>query len=255
MEAQQKEKSKYSIIVPTYNERLNIALLVYLIFKHIRDVDFEVIVVDDGSPDGTQEIVKQLQQVYGEDHILLRPRPKKLGLGTAYIHGLKHASGDFIIIMDADLSHHFGIRLEPKYIPSFIRQVKQIETNASIVTGTRYVKDGGVHGWNLMRKLTSRGANVLAQTLLWPGVSDLTGSFRLYRRSVLEDIIRSCVSKGYVFQMEMIVRASRKGYCIEELRKVLVPITFVDRVFGSSKLGGSEIVGYLKGLLYLLLTT
>lgn len=238
----QKKMNKYSIIVPTYNERLNIALLTYLIFKHLKDVDFEIIVVDDGSPDGTQEIVKQLQEVYGEEHILLRARPKKLGLGTAYRHGLKHASGDFIIIMDADLSHH------PKYLPSLIR--KQKETGASIVTGTRYVRGGGVHGWNLMRKLTSRGANVLAQTLLWPGVSDLTGSFRLYRRSILEDIINSCVSKGYVFQMEMIVRASRKGYHVEE-----VPITFVDRVYGSSKLGGSEIVEYLKGLAYLLFTT
>ncbi|XP_044985808.1 dolichol-phosphate mannosyltransferase subunit 1-like isoform X3 [Hordeum vulgare subsp. vulgare] len=202
-------RPEYSIIVPTYNERLNVALIVYLIFKHLPDAKFEIIIVDDGSPDGTQDIVKQLQQVYGEDRVLLRARPRKLGLGTAYMHGLKHASGEFVVIMDADLSHH------PKYLPSFIR-----------------------------------GANVLAQTLLRPGASDLTGSFRLYKRSVLEDVISSCVSKGYVFQMEMIVRATRKGYHIEE-----VPITFVDRVFGISKLGGSEIVGYLKGLVYLLLTT
>ncbi|XP_048638486.1 dolichol-phosphate mannosyltransferase subunit 1-like isoform X3 [Brassica napus] len=93
-------------------------------------------------------------------------RAKKLGLGTAYIHGLKHATGDFVVIMDADLSHH------PKYLPSFIK--KRLEKNASIVTCTRYVKGGGVHRWNLMRKLTSRRANVLAQTLLWPDVSDLT---------------------------------------------------------------------------------
>ncbi|MBA0613017.1 hypothetical protein Godav_013539 [Gossypium davidsonii] len=227
------QKNKYSIIVPTYNERLNIALIVYLIFKHLRDVDFEIIVVDDGSPDGTQEVVKQLQKLYGEDRIVR----------TAYIHGLKHASGNFVVIMDADLSHHVIFWPMTSYR-------KQSETGASIVTGTRYVKGGGVHGWNLMRKLTSRGANVLAQTLLWPGVSDLTGSFRLYKKSVLEDVISSCVSKGYVFQMEMIVRASRKGYHIEE-----VPITFVDRVFGSSKLGGSEIIEYLKGLSYLLVTT
>ncbi|XP_058199035.1 dolichol-phosphate mannosyltransferase subunit 1 isoform X2 [Rhododendron vialii] len=207
-EQQQQKKNKYSIIVPTYNERLNIALLVYLVFKHLPDVDFEMIIVDDGSPDRTQDVVKTLQEVYGEDRILLRARPKKLGLGTAYVHGLKHASGNFVVIMDADLSHH------PKYLPSFIK--KQMETGASIVTGTRYIKGGGVHGWNLKRKLTSRGANVLAQTLLWPGVSDLTGSFRLYKKSVLEDIISTCVSKGYVFQMEIIVRASRKGYHIEE---------------------------------------
>ncbi|KAI3997279.1 hypothetical protein MKX01_009123 [Papaver californicum] len=174
-----------------------------------------------------------LKQKNEEGRVLLRARPRKLGLGTAYIHELKHASGNFVVIMDADLSHH--------YLPNFIR--KQAETGASIVTGTRYVHGGGVHGWNLMCKLTSRGANVLSQTFLWHGVSDLTGSFRLYKRSVLEDVINSCVSKGYVFQMEMIVRASRKGYHIEE-----VPITFVDRVYGSSKLGGSEIVEYLKGL-------
>ncbi|GMP44485.1 hypothetical protein CsSME_00013400 [Camellia sinensis var. sinensis] len=144
---QSKERNKYSIIVPTYNERLNIALLVYLVFKHLPDVDFEMIIVDDGSPDGTQDVVKKLQEVYGEDRILLRARPKKLGLGTAYVHGLKHASGNFVVIMDADLSHH------PKYLPSFIK--KQMETSASIDTGTRYVKGGGVHGWNLMRKLTS----------------------------------------------------------------------------------------------------
>ncbi|OEL25031.1 Dolichol-phosphate mannosyltransferase subunit 1 [Dichanthelium oligosanthes] len=257
MEAAAGGKRAYSIIVPTYNERLNIALIVYLIFKHLPDVNFEIIIVDDGSPDGTQDIVKQLQQVYSEDRVLLRARPRKLGLGTAYLHGLKHASGEFVIIMDADLSHH------PKYLPNFISLEecvffnrvlsltrKQKETGADVVTGTRYVKNGGVHGWNLMRKLTSRGANVLAQTLLQPGASDLTGSFRLYKRDVLEDLISSCVSKGYVFQMEMIVRATRKGYHIEE-----VPITFVDRVFGISKLGGSEIVEYLKGLVYLLLTT
>ncbi|KAI3783278.1 hypothetical protein L1987_42355 [Smallanthus sonchifolius] len=81
------ERHKYSIIVPTYNERLNIALIVFLVFKHIPDVDFEIIIVDDGSPDGTQDIVKQLQQVYGDDRILLRARPRKLGLGTAYNHG------------------------------------------------------------------------------------------------------------------------------------------------------------------------
>jgi dolichol-phosphate mannosyltransferase len=107
-----------------------------------------------------------------------------------------------------------------------------------------------VHGWDLRRKLTSRGANVLAHTLLWPKVSDLTGSFRLYKKEALEKLTKVCVSKGYVFQMELIVRATRMHYHIEE-----VPITFVDRVYGTSKLGGTEIVQYLKGLLWLFFTT
>eukprot|EP00246_Nothoceros_aenigmaticus_P018437 TRINITY_DN9631_c0_g1_i1.p1 TRINITY_DN9631_c0_g1~~TRINITY_DN9631_c0_g1_i1.p1 ORF type:complete len:112 (-),score=7.71 TRINITY_DN9631_c0_g1_i1:222-557(-) len=97
---------KYSVLVPTYCERVNIALLCYLLFKFLEDIDFEIIVIDDASPDGTQEVVKQLQTIYGENRILLRPRPAKLGLGTAYIHGLNHATGDFVVIMDADLSHH-----------------------------------------------------------------------------------------------------------------------------------------------------
>eukprot|EP00245_Coleochaete_scutata_P000536 TRINITY_DN10639_c0_g1_i1.p1 TRINITY_DN10639_c0_g1~~TRINITY_DN10639_c0_g1_i1.p1 ORF type:complete len:240 (-),score=50.91 TRINITY_DN10639_c0_g1_i1:254-973(-) len=237
-------KRKYSVLLPTYNERENIGLITYLIVKTLESVkvNFEIVIVDDNSPDGTQDVVKQLQQLYGEDRILLRPRPGKLGLGTAYVHGLKHTSGDYVIIMDADLSHH------PKYIPQFIR--RQEETGCDIVTGTRYVRGGGVHGWDLQRKLTSRGANVLAHTLLSPGVSDLTGSFRLYKKKVLEDLMRVCVSKGYVFQMEMIVRARRAGHSIQE-----VPITFVDRVYGTSKLGGAEIAAYLKGLLWLFLTT
>lgn len=240
--APRKSPHLYSIIIPTYNECLNIALICYLLFKHLKDYNFEIIIVDDASPDGTQDTVKKLQTIYGEDKILLRPRAAKLGLGTAYVHGLKYVSGDFVIILDADLSHH------PKYLPNFIR--KQLETDADIVTGTRYVNGGGVHGWDLRRKLTSRGANVLAHTLLWPRVSDLTGSFRLYKKKVLEEVVQTCVSKGYVFQMEIIVRATRMGCRIEE-----VPITFVDRVYGISKLGGTEIVQYLKGLFWLFLTT
>uniref|UniRef100_A0A8B9MIW6 Dolichol-phosphate mannosyltransferase subunit 1 n=2 Tax=Neoaves TaxID=3078114 RepID=A0A8B9MIW6_9AVES len=197
---------------------------------------------DDGSPDGTQEIAEQLEKIYGSDKILLRPRARKLGLGTAYIHGMKHATGNFIVIMDADLSHH------PKFIPEFIR--KQKEGNFDIVSGTRYKGNGGVYGWDLKRKLISRGANFLTQVLLRPGASDLTGSFRLYRKEVLQKLMEKCVSKGYVFQMEMIVRARQLGYTIGE-----VPISFVDRVYGESKLGGNEIVSFLKGLLTLFATT
>jgi dolichol-phosphate mannosyltransferase len=144
--------------------------------------------------------------------------------------------------------------------------IKQQRTHGlDIVTGTRYAASttpastashtpGGVYGWDLKRKLVSRGANYLADTVLSPGVSDLTGSFRyvpvhvltddrLYRLPVLRDIISRCTSKGYVFQMEIIVRARAQGYTVGE-----VPITFVDRIFGESKLGGDEIVQYAKGV-------
>ncbi|KAK7083586.1 dolichol-P-mannose synthesis [Halocaridina rubra] len=237
-------KDKYSVLLPTYNERENLPIITWLLCKYFDESghDYEIIVIDDGSPDGTLEVAKKLQEIYGDDKIVLRPRAKKLGLGTAYIHGIKHATGNFVIIMDADLSHH------PKFIPQFIK--KQKEGNYDLVSGTRYIGDGGVYGWDLKRKIISRGANYVTQVLLRPGASDLTGSFRLYRKEVLQKLVESCVSKGYVFQMEMIIRARQYGYSIGE-----VPISFVDRVYGESKLGGSEIIGFAKGLLYLFATT
>jgi len=236
--------NKYSVLLPTYNERENLPIIVWLLVKYFTeaDIDFEIIVIDDGSPDGTLEVGTQLEKIYGADRIVLRPRAKKLGLGTAYIHGIKHATGNFVIIMDADLSHH------PKFIPQMI--AKQEEGGYDLVSGTRYAGDGGVNGWDLKRKVISRGANFVTQVLLRPGASDLTGSFRLYKKDVLEKLVASCVSKGYVFQMEMIVRARQQGFSIGE-----VPISFVDRVYGESKLGGNEIVQFVKGLLYLFATT
>ncbi|XP_065064521.1 dolichol-phosphate mannosyltransferase subunit 1-like [Rhopilema esculentum] len=235
---------KFTVLLPTYNEKENLPLITWLLVKTFTEhkIDYEVIIIDDGSPDGTQDVAKQLQKIYGEDRIVLKPREKKLGLGTAYIHGMKFATGDFIIIMDADLSHH------PKFIPEFIK--KQKESNFDVISGTRYIGNGGVYGWDLKRKLISRTANYITQILLRPGASDLTGSFRLYKKDVLEKLVKSCVSKGYVFQMEMIIRARQFGYSIGE-----VPISFVDRVYGDSKLGGKEIVGFAKGLLTLFATT
>ncbi|CAH1779453.1 unnamed protein product [Owenia fusiformis] len=235
---------KYSVLLPTYNERENLPLIVWLLVKYFAEskIDYEIIVIDDGSPDGTLDVAKQLQKIYGADKIVLRPREKKLGLGTAYIHGIKHATGDYIFIMDADLSHH------PKFIAEFIKL--QQDNDYDVVSGTRYTGNGGVYGWDLKRKLVSRVANYIAQVLLRPNASDLTGSFRLYKKDVLDKLVHSCVSKGYVFQMEMIIRARQFGYTVGE-----VPISFVDRVYGESKLGGNEVIGYLKGLLYLFATT
>ena len=127
--------NKYSILLPTYNERENLPIIVWLLVKYLQDLDFEIIVIDDGSPDGTLEVAKGLQKIYGEDRIVLRPRAKKLGLGTAYLHGIKEAKGSFCVIMDADLSHH------PKFILDMI--AKQQEGDYDVVSGTRYDLGGG----------------------------------------------------------------------------------------------------------------
>ncbi|KAG9393552.1 Glycosyl transferase family 2 [Carpediemonas membranifera] len=229
--------NKYSVILPTYNEKENLPLIIYLLTKELGNakLDYEIIVVDDNSPDGTADVAKQLQTIYGQDRIILKSRTGKLGLGTAYIFGSQFATGNFIVILDADLSHH------PKEIPVMI--AKQAERDYDVVSGTRYALGGGVFGWTLFRKLTSRVANFLADFVLAPGVSDLTGSFRLYKKEVFDDIMACMISKGYVFQMEIAVRAKAMGFTIGE-----VPITFVDRIYGQSKLGDSEIVGYLQGV-------
>lgn len=233
-------RNKYSVILPTYNERRNLPIIVWLLEQTFKEhnLDWEVIIVDDGSPDGTQDIAKQLIAAIGPKNVKLQARAGKLGLGTAYVHGLQFATGNFVIIMDADFSHH------PKFLPRMIALQKEGEYD--IVTGTRYAGDGGVFGWDLKRKLVSRGANLFADTVLQPGVSDLTGSFRLYKKEVLQEVIHRTESKGYTFQMEMMVRAKGMGFKVAE-----VPITFVDRLYGESKLGGDEIVEYAKGVMNL----
>ena len=207
-----------------------------------RNLNWEAIIVDDASPDGTLARAQELQKSFGSEHIVLKPRSGKLGLGTAYVHGLQFVTGDYVIIMDADFSHH------PKFIPRFIALQKSGDYD--IVTGTRYRSTpeltGGVYGWDLRRKMTSVGANTIADFMLRPGVSDLTGSFRLYKRDALAKVIETTESKGYTFQMEMMVRAKAMGLKVAEC-----PITFVDRLFGESKLGGEEILEYLKGVLWL----
>ena len=224
-----------SILLPTYNERENLPIITWLIVTELEKahISFELIIIDDNSPDGTQAIAERLQQLYGAERIVLAPRAGKLGLGTAYVHGLTKVRSDFVLIMDADMSHH------PKFIPAFVAQ--QRATGVDIVSGTRYMPGGGVYGWDLRRKLTSRVANYLAQVALWPGVTDLTGSFRLYRKEALAGCIPLTRSKGYAFQMEIIVRARELGLSIGE-----VPITFVDRVYGVSKVG-CRLGGYRMG--------
>lgn len=227
----------YSVILPTYNERENLPLMISMLNRAFEcsKLQYEVIIVEDNSPDGTFEVATKLSAVYGTDKIRILARPGKLGLGSAYIDGLALCKGEFVFLMDADMSHH------PKHIPEFIR--KQAEENYDIVTGTRYALGGGIAGWDFKRVLTSRGANLLATLLLSPSVSDLTGSFRLYKKHVLEDLMKSVKGRAYVFQMEVILRAQYSGCSIAE-----VPIIFVDRLYGESKLGATEVVSYAKGL-------
>ncbi|PVH78686.1 glycosyltransferase family 2 protein [Cadophora sp. DSE1049] len=193
-------KDKYLVILPTFNERRNLSIITLLnrTFTE-QSLDWELIIVDDGSPDGTQIVTNQLAKAYSP-HVLLKARAGKLGLGTAYVHGLQFVTGNHVIIMDADFSHH------PKFIQRMIAKQKELPTNSGydIVTGTRYAGDGGV------------GANLFADTVLRPGVSDLTGSFRLYKRAVLQKVIESTESKGYASQMEMMVRAKAMGCTVAE---------------------------------------
>lgn len=237
----------YSIILPTYNERDNLPLITQLLHDTFTDVKlcYEIVVVDDSSPDNTLEVAKSLQQIFGRSHFQIVSRPGKLGLGSAYSAGLKVCSGERIILMDADLSHH------PKFIPQMIDVMNNAKQKVDIVSGTRYRSGGGVAGWDTYRKLTSCGANFLANFLLSTGgASDLTGSFRLYKRSAIESILPRLKCTGYAFQMEIIVRANNANMLIGE-----VPITFVDRIYGDSKLGANEIIMYLNGLLHLFFTT
>lgn len=231
---------KLSIILPTYNEKENLPIIIWLIYKHLRDIEFEIIIIEDGSPDGTLQVAQRLQDIYSREQIVILNRGKKLGLGTAYKAGLELATGDYIVLMDADLSHH------PKFIPEFLKKAKA--GNYDIVTGTRYDGVGGVYGWDFKRKVISCGANILTQMALGPSVTDLTGSFRLYKKQVLRKLIRLSRSKGYAFQMEIIVLAEQLGYKIGE-----VPISFVDRVYGQSKMGMEEIVRFLYGIVDLVI--
>jgi dolichol-phosphate mannosyltransferase len=234
----------YSIILPTYNERENLPIIFFLLDKYLSQakLKYEVVIVDDNSPDNTLGVAEAIQNSYGKERVVIVSRQGKLGLGTAYIAGLKVAKGERIVLMDADLSHH------PKFIPQMVQAME--EQKVDIVTGTRYLPGGGVAGWDFKRKLFSKGANILADFLLNPGVSDLTGSFRLYQRYALETLLAKVTCQGYAFQMEIAVLAKKAGYKIAE-----VPITFVDRLYGESKLGGKEIVLYVKGLLTLFFTT
>jgi len=218
------------LIVPTYNERENIVQLVHDIFEqqtNCPDVELNILVVDDNSPDGTSEIVKTLQQQDGSHfgHVHLLSRPGKMGLGTAYVAGFKYGlkeGYDYLFEMDADFSH------DPREIPNFFREIKDYD----LVIGSRYIPGARVDNWPRSRLLLSYNANVYARVITGIPVRDATGGFKCFRRNVLETIdLDDIRSNGYAFQIEMNFRAWRKGFRIKE-----IPITFVDRHAGTSKM-------------------
>jgi dolichol-phosphate mannosyltransferase len=216
-------KSNSIVIIPTYNEKENIEKMLRAVMA--LNNPFDVLVVDDGSPDGTAQIVKKLIQEFPE-RIFIEERSGKLGLGTAYIHGFKWAlknGYDFIFEMDADFSHN----------PADLERLHDACLHgADVAIGSRYCKGGRVVNWPWGRILMSYFASIYVNIVLWMGVSDTTAGFICYKREVLEKINLSAIRfMGYAFQIEMKYKAQRLGFKLKE-----VPITFTDRVLGVSKM-------------------
>ena len=213
------------VIIPTYNEKENIERMIRKVFS--LSLPFDLLVVDDGSPDGTAEIVRSLQKEYS-GRLHLEERKGKLGLGTAYIHGFRWALArgyEYIFEMDCDFSHN----------PDDLLRLREACVNgADLAIGSRYVKGGGIRNWPFNRWLMSYFASIYVRIVLWIGIKDTTAGFKCYRRRVLEKIHFDDVRfVGYAFQIEMKYRTRRAGFKIVE-----VPIIFTDRELGVSKMSG-----------------
>ena len=217
---------KTSIVIPTYNERPNVARLMSCLLDLGPEID--ILIVDDNSPDGTGDEVEAIGR--GNPRVHLMRRPGKMGLGSAYIEGFKAVLGagaDLIVQMDADFSH------DPQYVRSLLRAIEDHD----LVIGSRYVKGVNVVNWPMTRLLLSYFANVYTMAVTGMPVHDATSGFKCFRRKVLESIdLGRVISDGYCFQIEMTFRAWRKGFRIVE-----VPIVFTDRTSGASKMSKSII--------------
>ncbi|HZQ04938.1 MAG TPA: polyprenol monophosphomannose synthase [Anaerolineae bacterium] len=228
------------VIIPTYNERENIAALLGELHQFLPDL--VTIVVDDNSPDGTGNIVDELAA--RDTRVCPLHRPTKLGLGTAQIAGMKWAMAhhyDPILTMDADFSH------APRFVPAMVAATQRYD----LVIGSRYVSGGGTWHCTLLRRALSRGANLFAHTMLGLGARDTTAGFRAYRRAVLESInLDAIVSNGYSFLIELLYQCQKQGWRIGE-----VPIIFEDRQRGKSKISRQEIYKALGTVVRLRLGT
>jgi len=207
------------VCLPTYNERENLEPML----RALGEQGLSVLVIDDNSPDGTGELADRLAQELG--HVEVLHRPRKEGLGPAYLAGFRRALADgaeLILEVDCDFSH------DPADVPRLI----EAASAADLVLGSRYVPGGSIRNWGLLRRAVSAGGSLYARLLLGVGVRDLTGGFKCYRRAVLETIdLDTISSRGYAFQIETTYRALRAGF-----RVVEVPIAFVDREHGGSKM-------------------
>ena len=224
------------VIIPTYNEKENIGAIIKAIFSLGKN--FHILVIDDGSPDGTADIVKELQQSY-LGLLFLEERKGKLGLGTAYIHGFKWAVDrgyKYIFEMDADFSH----------APSDLERLYQAcRKSADVVVGSRYVKGGKTVNWGWERNVLSKGGALYTRLLTWMPVKDPTAGFVCYRKEVLETINFDEINfVGYAFQIEMKFAAWKLGFKVIE-----IPITFVDRKFGTSKMNKNIVKEGILGVL------
>ena len=226
------------VIIPTYNEKENIADIIDAVFQSTDQ--FHILIIDDNSPDGTANIVKTLFSKY-PGQLFLEQRLGKLGLGTAYIHGFKWAIDkgyQFIFEMDADFSHN------PKDLE---RLYEVCKAGAGVAVGSRYIKGGAVENWPANRILLSKGASLYTRIITWMPVKDPTAGFVCYRREVLEAInLDGIVFIGYAFQIEMKFAAWKLGFKIKE-----VPITFIDRKLGNSKMNKGIIKEGVLGVLEL----
>ncbi|RWY54001.1 polyprenol monophosphomannose synthase [Mucilaginibacter gilvus] len=211
------------VIIPTYNEKENIERMIHKVFSLVHD--FHLLIVDDGSPDGTAKIVKSLQRDYGEKLFIVE-RAGKLGLGTAYIHGFKWAIAnhyDYVFEMDADFSHN----------PDDLLRLRQacIDDNDAVI-GSRYIKGVNVVNWPMSRVLMSYFASVYVRFITGIDIQDSTAGFMCYRRKVLETIELDKVKfVGYAFQIEMKFTTIKHGFRVKE-----IPIIFTDRTAGTSKM-------------------
>jgi dolichol-phosphate mannosyltransferase len=225
------------VIIPTYNEKENIALIIEKVFS--MGLGYHVLVVDDNSPDGTADIVKSLMSIY-PNQLFIEERLGKQGLGTAYIHGFKwgiEKGYHFIFEMDADFSHN------PEDLERLYEACKTGGADLSI--GSRYVKDGKTENWPLDRKIYSKGGALYTKIITWMPVQDPTAGFMCYKREVLDAINLDEISfVGYAFQIEMKFAAWKLGFKINE-----VPITFIDRKTGYSKMNKGIIKEGVLGVL------